>query len=149
MMLDIARRAINSHSYEELQRACEHDRCIKISDDLIRMVVNELGSIVYEYDKEECQKAEQLHKAGNTVTQEEGSNRRHGGVLYIEMDGAMFRRMTLLGARISLVLYFDIVSHKTASGKEAHKILSREFISYVGDADIQSAPLCSCHASWS
>ncbi len=90
MMLDIARRAINSHSYEELQRAYEHDRCIKISDDLIRMVVNELGSIVYEYDKEECQKAEQLHKAGNTVTQEEGSNRRHGGVLYIEMDGAMF-----------------------------------------------------------
>ncbi len=49
--------------------------------------------------------------------------------------------MALLGARISLVLYFDIVSHKTASGKGTHKILSREFISYVGDADTFKAHL--------
>ena len=147
MMLDIARRAINAHSYEELQHAYEHDRCIKISDDLIRFVVNELGRIVYEYDKEECQKAEKFRKSGNTVAQE-GSDRRHGGILYIEMDGAMFNtrkqkdgstwRENKLGAVFSS---FDIVSHKTASGKEAHKILKREFISYVGDADTFKAHL--------
>lgn len=145
-MLDIARRAINTHSYEELQQAYEHDRCIKISDDLIRAVVNELGRIVYEYDKQQCQQAEQARKSTNAAVQDQ--NIRHGGILYIEMDGAMFNtrkqkdnstwRENKLGAVFSSL---DIIYHKTRSGKEAHKILKREFISYVGDADTFKAHL--------
>ena len=53
MMLDIARRAINAHSYEEQQQAYEQDRGILISDDQIRFVVNELGAIIYDYDNEQ------------------------------------------------------------------------------------------------
>ena len=146
MMLDIARRAINMHSYEELQQAYEHDRCIKISDDLIRYVVNELGRIVYEYDQQQCQEAEKSRQEGNAPTK--GAPGHHGGILYIEMDGAMFNtrkqkdgstwRENKLGAAFNSM---DIVSHKTASGKEAHKILKREFISYVGDADTFKAHL--------
>lgn len=142
MMLDIGRRAINTHSYEELRKAYERDRGIKISDDQIRFIVNELGGIVYEYDK--CQRTEaEKHKqqlAGNDRSHNHGG--RHGGILYIEMDGAMFNtrdrkdgstwRENKLGAVFSSL---DIVYHTTASGKEAHKITKREFISYVGDAD--------------
>ena len=79
MMLDIARRAINMHSYEELQQAYEHDRCIKISDDLIRYVVNELGRIVYEYDQQQCQEAEKSRQEGNAPTK--GAPGHHGGIL--------------------------------------------------------------------
>lgn len=50
MMIDIARRAINAHSYEELQQVYEQDWGIEISDDQIRLVVNELGRIVHNYD---------------------------------------------------------------------------------------------------
>lgn len=49
-MIDIARRAINAHSYEELQQVYEQDWGIEISDDQIRLVVNELGRIVHNYD---------------------------------------------------------------------------------------------------
>ena len=50
MMIDIARRAINAHSYEELQQIYLHDWGIVISDDQIRYVVNELGRIVFNHD---------------------------------------------------------------------------------------------------
>ena len=50
MMIDIARRAINAHSYEELQQTYLHDWGIVISDDQIRYVVNELGRSVFNHD---------------------------------------------------------------------------------------------------
>ena len=49
MMLDIAKRAINAKSYADLQRAYAADKGITLSDDLIRLVVNELGCIVFGY----------------------------------------------------------------------------------------------------
>lgn len=142
MMLDIARRAINAHSYEEQQQAYEQDRGILISDDQIRFVVNELGAIIYDYDNEQKDAALKQLAAGAVR-----SGSRHG-ILYIEMDGAMFNtrrqndgstwRENKLGTIFSSM---DIKYRKSKKGKEEHEILEREFISYVGDADTFKAHL--------
>lgn len=142
MMLDIARRAINAHSYEEQQQAYEQDRGILISDDQIRFVVNELGAIIYDYDNEQKDAALKQLAAGAVR-----SGPRHG-ILYIEMDGAMFNtrrqndgstwRENKLGTIFSSM---DIKYRKSKKGKEEHEILEREFISYVGDADTFKAHL--------
>lgn len=145
MMLDIARRAINAHSYEELQQAYAEDWHIQISDDQIRAVVNELGGIVFDYDMRQCEMALQHF---NEATGTGRGIKKTGGVLYIEMDGAMFNtrdikdgsswRENKLGAVFNSL---DIVYRITKSGREAHRILKREFISYIGDADTFKAHL--------
>lgn len=139
MMIDIARRAINAHSYEELQQVYEQDWGIKISDDQIRLVVNELGRIVHNYDTAVKDDAMRHFNDGEPFSLPVD---RRAGVLYIEMDGAMFNtrqasdgstwRENKLGA---VFRNNDIVYRKTKTGRDAHRIMEREFISYAGDAD--------------
>lgn len=138
-MLDIARRAINAHSYEELRLAYAHDWNISISDDQLRYVVNELGRIVYNYD---CAVKEVAVKHLQNGESFPLPIDRRKGVLYIEMDGAMFNtrhsvdgstwRENKLGA---VFRSLDIVYRKTKTGRDAYRIMEREFISYAGDAD--------------
>lgn len=139
MMIDIARRAINTHSYEELRLAYERDWNISISDDQLRLVVNELGRIVFNYD---CAVKDAAIRHFKKIEKFPLPIDRRKGVLYIEMDGAMFNtrhsidgstwRENKLGAVFSNL---DILYRKTKTGQEAHRILKREFISYAGDAD--------------
>ena len=139
MMIDIARRAINAHSYEELQHAYAHDWGIAICDDQIRYVVNELGRIVHNNDTA-IKDAAMSHFHQGTAFPLPVDRRK--GVMYIEMDGAMFNtrhesdgttwRENKLGA---VFRSLDIVYRKTKTGREAHRIMEREFISYAGDAD--------------
>lgn len=139
MMIDIARRAINAHSYEELQRTYAHDWGIAICDDQIRYVVNELGRIVHNNDTAIKDAAMSYFNQGTPFPLPVD---RRKGVMYIEMDGAMFNtrhesdgttwRENKLGA---VFRSLDIVYRKTKTGREAHRIMDREFISYAGDAD--------------
>ena len=139
MMIDIARRAINAHSYEELQQAYAHDWGIAICDDQIRYVVNELGRIVHNNDTAIKDAAMSYFNQGTAFPLPID---RRKGVMYIEMDGAMFNtrhesdgttwRENKLGA---VFRSLDIVYRKTKTGREAHRIMEREFISYAGDAD--------------
>lgn len=142
MMLDMARRAVNTRSYEELQKNYEKDFGIKISDDTIRFVVNELGRIVFEYDQEQRMNAEERRQrkaAGDSV---DNCYAKSGGILYIEMDGAMFNSLqrkdgsTWKENKLGVVINsHDIKYYETKLGKDAHEIYKREFISYIGDAD--------------
>ena len=136
MMLDITRRAINAHSYEELQQAYRKDRQINISDDQIRNVTNYIGQIVYEDDCRRRDEALEHLKSGKL------SRKRKTSVLYIEMDGAMFNTRkqengsTWKENKLGLVFSSkDVVKYKSSKGEEYHRILSREYISYAGDAD--------------
>lgn len=137
MMLDIARRSINAHSYEELQQIYQDDWQIQISDDQIRKITNELGRIIYEDDCRRRDEAlDHLKHSGNR------RNRKKNGVLYIEMDGAMFNTRkqengsTWKENKLGLVFSDRNIIHYTSKKGEAyHKILSREYISYAGDAD--------------
>lgn len=70
------------------------------------------------------------------------------GILYVEMDGAMFNTIDAEGGsswrenKLGVVFNsIDIVYSTTKSGKEAHRILKREFISYVGEAETSMAHL--------
>ncbi len=108
-----------------------------------------MGRIVYEYDKKKRLAAEEHFKAGRfRLDAASESAERSGGIHYIEMDGAMFNtrkenngsswRECKLGAVFSSL---DIVWHTTKTGKQAHRILRRTFISYTGDADTFKAHL--------
>ena len=138
MMLDITRRAINAHSYEELQQTYRKDRQIEISDDQIRNVTNYIGQIIYEDDCTKRDEALEHFRSGSINRR----NRRKSGVLYIEMDGAVFNTRkqengsTWKENKLGLVFSSkDIVKHTSSKGEEYHRILSREYISYAGDAD--------------
>ena len=139
MMLDTAWRAINARSYADLQQSFLSDRGITISDDQIRKVVEELGAIVFDYDQQEKNKAlENLESREPALY----GSRLHNGVLYLEMDGAMLNtrvqkdgsswRECKLGIAFNSL---DIMSWRTMLGKDAQRILKREFISYIGDAE--------------
>lgn len=88
MMLDITRRAINSRSYEELQRTYLEDWHIEVSDDHIRRITNYVGQMIY---KDDCDKRDIAlqHLKWLEMTPERPVSTNHH-VLYIEMDGAMF-----------------------------------------------------------
>lgn len=136
MMLDVARRSINMHSYEELQQAYKKDWGIDISDDQIRIVTNYIGELVYGYDCREKDKA--LAHLGSKPA----GRPDRGGVLYIEMDGAMFNTRkqengsTWKENKLGLVFSDrDIVRGERKNGEGYSRIISREYISYAGDAD--------------
>ena len=145
MMLDIAKRAINAKSYADLQRAYAADKGITLSDDLIRLVVNELGCIVFGYDTAMKDLAlAQLAAKGSRLVDPSSKH----GILYVEMDGAMFNTIDAEGGsswrenKLGVVFNsIDIVYSTTKSGKEAHRILKREFISYIGEAETFMAHL--------
>jgi hypothetical protein len=141
MMLDIARRAINAASYEELQKTYAQDWNILISDDQIRHITNYIGQLVYENDCS-CREAalRHLHEKedssgpGKAVSED---------ILYVEMDGAMFNtrkqenNSTWKENKLGLVFSSrDLRTYQTKEGKQAKRIGKREYISYAGSADI-------------
>ena len=139
MMLDIAKRAVNMHSYEELQQAYLKDWNIQISDDQIRRVTNCIGGIVYEDD---CRRKDEALAYLAQRPEHTAADSKKAGILYIEMDGAMFNTRkqengsTWKENKLGLVFSSrDIVHFTSRKGEEYHKILSREYISYAGDAD--------------
>ena len=91
MMLDITRRAINSHSYEELQNSYSRDWHINISDDQIRKVTNYIGKIIFDDDSARKEKAIKEFQEKTNRSKHTANNNKKSAVLYIEMDGAMFR----------------------------------------------------------
>lgn len=139
MMLDIACRAINAHSYDELQIVYKRDWDIKISDELIRKITNYLGCVVYEEDVELKQQA--LEHLKSMTPKQLNTVEKGPFVLYILCDGAMVNtvvqkngttwRENKLGGVFSSK---DILVRTNKNGETNHKILKREYISYLGDA---------------
>ena len=140
MMLDIARRAINASSYEELQQTYRDDWCIEISDDHIRRITNYVGQMVYEDD---CvRRDDALQRLKQLEMTSERSAPLNQQVLYIEMDGAMFNtrkkenNSTWKENKLGLVFSSkDLITFRNKKGEEIKRIGKREYISYVGDAD--------------
>lgn len=142
MVLDIARRAINAHSYAELQQMYKDDWGIDISDDLIRNVTNYIGKMVYD---EDCARREEdlehLRKQGTSPRQSAGTS-KNTHVLYIEMDGAMLntrkRENDFTWKENKLGLVFsskDLISYKNQRQEDIKRIGKREYISYVGSSE--------------
>ena len=135
MMLDIAKRSVSAHSYEELQHLYREDRNIEISDDQLRLVTNYIGKLVYDDD---CLRKD---KALEHFKNRKKYHRKKSGVLYIVTDSAMLNTRSENGStrkenRLGLVFSSkNIRSFKSESGHEYRKILTKEYVSLIGNAE--------------
>ena len=140
MMLDIARRAINASSYEELQQTYKEDWNIEISDDHIRRITNYVGQVIYEDDCARRDLALQHLKWLEMIPERLVTANDH--ILYIEMDGAMFNtrkqenNSTWKENKLGLVFSSkDLIRFRNKKGEDDKRIGKREYISYAGSAD--------------
>lgn len=138
MMLEIAYWAVKLSSYQDAEDYFKRAHKIIISDDTIRKVVNFIGEIVFNSD---CKAAKSIQK--DISTKPIGGSFSENGTLYIMTDGAA------LNTRIKdengstwrenkLAVAFtnkDIHYWKNKKGILCHRILRREYISFVGSVD--------------
>ncbi len=133
MMLDIAKRSFNAHSYEELQNLYREDRNIEISDDQLRLVTNCIGKLVYD----DCLRKDQ---ALDHFKNRKNYRRKKSGTLYIVTESATLNIRTENGStrmenRLGLVFSSkNIRSFRSESGQEYRKILTKEYAGLIGNA---------------
>jgi len=137
-MLEVAYWAQNQSSYQRAEDAIFKIMRVKINDDTVRLVSNFVGSLVFENDCMKATEAMALLDSGKLDCPKNKS-----GVLYILADGAALNTRTKneegsswrenkLGEVFSTDNIHCWTDHKN---KKQHKILKREYTSYVGSAD--------------
>jgi hypothetical protein len=134
-MLKIAFWAQNQLSYERAEEAIYKIMKIKINDDTIRAVTDFVGKVIF---KNDCRKAdESIYMLDNGDLRFPNDR---DGVLYIQTDGAALNtrkqdengstwRENKLGEVFSSKNIRYWTNHK---GERQHKILEKEYISYIG-----------------
>lgn len=136
MMLEIAYWAVKLDSYQETEDYFLRKCGIQISDDTIRNVVNFIGRLVFEKDCEcadksaECLEKCQISAAANKT-----------GILYLQTDGAPFNTRTKDNNdstwrenKLGLAFSSDNIYYwKNHKGEHRHRILKREYISFIGN----------------
>lgn len=142
MMLDVARRSINAHSYKEVSEIYKSDFGLSVSDDLARRVTNYVGKLIYLDDCAERDKA--IAHLQSLDTRTRMKRRLKGSVLYIEMDGGMINSRVKVDNsswkenKLGLVFSADNLRSykKKDTGEETFwRIGEREYISYWGNSD--------------
>lgn len=147
LMLRCAYWAQNQGSYQEAEEALYEASHLSVNDDTIRLVTNHIGKLIFE---EDCKKVEDLFQKYDTGRLEYGKARK--GVLYIETDGAALNTRhkdedgsTWRENKLGVVFSSDNIHFwKDKDGKKQHRILKREYVSYVGNADIFKRHLYAC-----
>ena len=120
---------------------------IDINDDTIRLVTNYIGKLVFEEDCRKAQDAVNLLDRGKQVFRQDKD-----GVLYIEADGAALntRHKDESGSswrenKLGVIYSSDHIHHwKSKKGEAQHRILKRDYVSYVGSVDEFKKHLYSC-----
>lgn len=137
MMLEISYWAAKTGSYQEAEDFLKRTKRIPLSDDTIRQVVNFIGGLVF---KEDCRQAQECKTVLDTKVPDASYSRP--GVLYLQTDGAALNTRTKdandstwrenkLGLAFSSDNIYRWVS---AKGEPQHRILRREYVSYIGSA---------------
>jgi hypothetical protein len=146
-MLRAAYWAQNQCSYQKAEEIMKDVYGIFINDDTIRLATNYVGEIVF---KEDCRKAEEtyaLFERGKLPYPQDKS-----GILYIETDGAALNTRlkdetgsTWRENKLGLVFSSDNIHtwHDKHNVKQ-HKILKREYVSYIGSCQEFKKHLLSC-----
>jgi hypothetical protein len=136
-MLKVAYWAQNQLSYQRAEEAISQIMGVKVNDDTVRSVTDFVGRIVFDGD---CRKAEEAMDELNSGKLRFPKDRE--GVLYIQTDGAALNtrsedeagstwRENKLGEVFSSR---DIRRWTDGKGKRQHRILGREYVSYIGAA---------------
>jgi hypothetical protein len=147
-MLTVAREAAKANSYEEAEQEIKRLTRIRVSDDTLRSVTDELGLLVHFND---------VVNTDEVLGQFNGTNlkfpeTKRNGTLYLECDGAMIAtrkekdfhttateetkgaiwKENKLGVAFSSD---NIKYYKTESGRKYHVIEKREYTSLIGSSD--------------
>lgn len=147
LMLRCAYWAQNQGSYQEAEEALREASKISVNDDTIRLVTNCIGRLVY---GEDCRKVEEIFRKYDSGTLEYGKTRK--GVLYIEADGAALNTRhkddngsTWRENKLGVVFSSDNIHFwKDRKGQRQHRVLRREYVSYIGSAEIFKRHLYAC-----
>jgi hypothetical protein len=146
-MLKIAFWAQNQGSYQRAEDAITEAMGINVNDDTIRSVTNYVGGIVF---KEDCKKADEAMAKLETGKLRFKNNA--DGTIYIQTDGAALNtrfkneegstwRENKLGEVFSSK---DIYFWNDKKGRRQHRIMKREYISFVGAASEFKKHLLAC-----
>ena len=137
MMLEISYWAAKTGSYQDAEDFFKRTKHLSLSDDTIRKVVNYIGRLIFE---EDCRHAKAYETELNTHVRE--TPNRKEGTLYLQADGAALNTRTKdqndstwRENKLGLAFSSDHIHYwKNAKGQTQHRILSREYISYIGSA---------------
>jgi hypothetical protein len=122
---------------------------IETNPETVRQVADHVGGIVFEEDMRAASYLRgQFSKSGVDF----GRGKVKDGVLYMQTDGAALNTRckdddgsTWRENKLGLVFSSDNIRHWTdKKGKRQHKILKREYVSYVGGVDTFKWLLLSC-----
>ena len=147
MMLRLAYWAQNQCSYQAAEKTVNDIDGIYVNDDTIRLVANNIGSIVF---TEDCRRAEESYSLIDSGKMP--YDRTKPGVLYIEADGAALntRQMdnnnsTWRENKLGVVFSSDNMRSWTdKKGNRRHRILRREYTSYIGNVGAFKKHLLAC-----
>ena len=137
MMLEIAYWAAKTGSYQDAEDFIRRTKGITISDDTIRKVVNFIGNIVF---MDDCRLARECEVELNSCVRDASYSKQ--GTLYLQTDGAALNTRTKdqndstwRENKLGLAFSSDNIHYwKNAKGQMQHRILSREYISFIGSA---------------
>ena len=146
-MVKIAYWAQNQSSYQRAEEAITEAMRVNINDDTVRQVTNYVGGMVFQND---CERAEDAYTALQSCKLEFSNDRK--GVLYIETDGAALNTRlkdeagsTWRENKLGEVFSTDNIHFwKNSKGERQHRILKKEYVSYIGSAAEFKKHLLAC-----
>lgn len=148
LMLLCAYWAQNQQSYEAAEEILRTHYRLKVNDDTIRLVTNEIGRIVFERD---CRLADETMAKYNSCNLNFCHSRK--GVLYIEIDGAAIntRQRNEQGSswrenKLGIIFSSDNIKFywNKKTGQKNYRIGKREYVTLIGSAEEFKKHLFSC-----
>jgi hypothetical protein len=137
-MLEIAKESSRCESYEEAEKILKEKTSVNINDDTMRHVTNTVGSLVFNNDVKEAESVWDTYKSATFNF----SDSKKDHTLYFEVDGAMLptRKEGQTGTlyrenKLGMAFSTDNIFWWTDKhGDRQHRILKREYTSYIGDS---------------
>ena len=137
MMLDIVYTAQMLSSYEEASIEVERHYGFSISPTLVRKVTVLIGNLIFQNDLEKALKTEK-----NIVNSIDNKSSKMEGILYILTDGAAINTRvqdkngsTWRENKLGMAFSSDNVIKRGRSEKSGHKIIKKEYTSFIGSAN--------------
>jgi len=146
-MLKIAFWAQNQLSFKRAEEAIRKALQIEVSSDTIRLVTDFVGGVVFALD---CERAEDAYAMLCNAKVDFPKN--HDGVLYIQTDGAALNTRlqdeagsTWRENKLGEVFSSSGIHYWTGkNGKRQHRVIKKEYISYVGPVTEFKKHLLAC-----
>lgn len=148
MMLKIAYWAQNQCSYRAAEKALGTIYGVFVNDSTIRHVTNYIGELVFQKD---CRLAQEAYELLESAKMPYHFDR--DGIIYIETDGASVNTRiedengsTWRENKLGMVFTSDNIRWWTDKKKKEsrHRILKKEYISYIGNAEEFKKHLFAC-----